>query len=514
MKSTKIRAKSHIELRNATIKDIPEVIELSKKVYQGHGAYKKEMIRGHITNFKEGCFVITKNERIVAYSASMLIDEQNALRPHSWKEITGGGFGVTHNPDGEYLYGFETFIDPAERGQRLAQRIYNARKRLVKFWKLKGIVFCGRIPNFHKHHKKTPKVNDYIKRVQDKKIKDPTLGFHLRSGFEVQGVFEDYLPSDSESMGYGVHLKWDNPEYTAVQSSDNQQLRPNSVRVVTVQYKQRAVKSFEEFAKIAEYYVDVAGDYKADFLLFPELFTMQLLSIRNEEVAPDVAIKHMTEYTTKVRDLFKNFAVKFNVNIIAGSHPTKVDGKFQNISFVCLRDGSVHTQAKIHPTPDERYWWKIEGGDEVKVIDTDCGPIGVLICYDSEFPELCRHLVNQGIYFLFVPFLTDNRQAYCRVRYSCQARAIENQIYVAMAGNVGNLPRVKNVDIQYAQSCILTPCDFPFAKDGIAAETDANVEMVAIADLRVDTLLEARASGAVQNLKDRRHDLYSVVWHK
>jgi predicted amidohydrolase len=202
------------------------------------------------------------------------------------------------------------------------------------------------------------------------------------------------------------------------------------------------------------------------------------------------------------------------VNIIGGSHPTLVEGKVRNISYIALRDGSVHEQAKIHPTPDEKYWWNIEGGDEVKPIETDCGPIGVLICYDSEFPELTRHLVNQNVQLLFVPFLTDNRQGYCRVRYCCQARAVENQIYVATAGNVGNLPRVANIDIQYAQSAIFTPCDFPFAKDGIAAEASPNVEMVAIADLRTDILLEARANGAVRNLQDRRHDLYSVVWHK
>ena len=289
---------------------------------------------------------------------------------------------------------------------------------------------------------------------------------------------------------------------------------PKSVRIVTVQYKQRSVKSFEEFAKIVEYYVDVAGDYRADFLLFPELFTMQLLSIKNEEVEPEIAIEHMTSYTEKVKMLFHNLAIKYNVNIIAGSHPTKVDDQVRNVSYICLRDGNIHQQEKIHPTPDEKYWWQIQGGDEVKVIDTDCGPIGVLICYDSEFPELTRHLVNQGIQFLFVPFLTDNRQAFCRVKYCCMARAIENQIYVAMAGNVGNLPRVKNLDIQYAQSCIITPCDFPFARDGIAADTTPNVEMVAIADLRIDTLLEARESGAVRNLKDRRHDLYSVSWNK
>ena len=81
-----------------------------------------------------------------------------------------------------------------------------------------------------------------------------------------------------------------------------------------------------------------------------------------------------------------------------------------------------------------------------------------------------------------------------------------------MSGNVGNLPRVQNLDIQYAQSCILTPCDFPFARDGIAADTSPNVEAVAFADLRMDNLLEARNNGTVQNLKDRNHDLYAIEW--
>ena len=145
---------------------------------------------------------------------------------------------------------------------------------------------------------------------------------------------------------------------------------------------------------------------------------------------------------------------------------------------------------------------------------TDCGPIGVLLCYDSEFPELARHLVDQGAQTLFVPFCTDERQSYLRVRYCAQARAVENQCYVVMSGNVGNLPAVRNMDIQYAQSCILTPCDFPFARDGIAADTTPNVEMVAFADLRPDALAMARNAGTVQNLKDRRFDLYSVTWRR
>jgi predicted amidohydrolase len=88
--------------------------------------------------------------------------------------------------------------------------------------------------------------------------------------------------------------------------------------------------------------------------------------------------------------------------------------------------------------------------------------VGVLICYDSEFPELARRLVDEGARIIFVPFCTDNRQGYMRVRYCAQARAIENQCFVVLSGNVGNLPGVDNMDVQYAQSCILYPLRLPF----------------------------------------------------
>jgi predicted amidohydrolase len=99
-----------------------------------------------------------------------------------------------------------------------------------------------------------------------------------------------------------------------------------------------------------------------------------------------------------------------------------------------------------------------------------------------------------------------------RVRYCAQARAIENQCFVVLSGNVGNLPGVDNMDIQYAQSCILTPCDFPFARDGIAAEASENIEALTIADVNLADLTWARAEGTVRNLADRRFDLYRIDW--
>ena len=348
-------------------------------------------------------------------------------------------------------------------------------------------------------------------------IKDPTFSFQERQGFEFVKAIPKYLPEDEESLGYAALSVWRNPEVGEGSEGPNE---PNSrtsgtVRVATVQYQQRGIHSFEEFEQIVTYFVDAVSDYKADFVLFPELFTLQLLSIENETVPPELAIDHLTDYTERIRELFHKLAIKFNVNIIAGSHPTKTEeGHIRNICYICLRDGSIYTQPKIHPTPDEIYWWNIEGGDELDVIPTDCGPIGVLICYDSEFPELARYLTDQGANILFVPFCTAERNGYLRVRYSCQARAVENQCYVVLSGNVGNLPRVHNMDIQYAQSCILTPCDFHFARDGIAADTTPNSEAVALADLRMDSLTLARNTGSVRNRGDRRHDLYRVVWGK
>jgi len=100
------------------------------------------------------------------------------------------------------------------------------------------------------------------------------------------------------------------------------------------------------------------------------------------------------------------------------------------------------------------------------------------------------------------------------VRYCAQARAVENQCFVVMSGNVGNLLGVENMDVQYAQSCILTPCDFPFARDGIAAEASENIETLTIADVNLADLTWARAEGTVRNLTDRRFDLYRIDWQQ
>jgi len=507
--------KPRLIVRNAVPSDIPAIQRLCLKVYDEKLSYTSDQLRGHMNMFPGGQFVAVYQNAVVGYCATFRTDERSAFQRHTWAEITGSGYASRHNPDGEWLYGMEVCVDSAHRGLRIGQRLYNARKALAVGLNLKGIVFGGRIPGLARRWASIGSAEAYVAAVADKRMRDTVLSFQLRNGFEVHGVLPKYLPFDPASKGYAAHLVWRNARRTEsnmLTSKQRGQL-PDTVRVGVIQYQQRRIASFEEFAQQVEYFVDALANYKADFAVLPELFSLQLLSIENEQIPAAEAIAHLTQYTEPLKKMLSDLAVNYNINIIGGSHPTKVDnGDIQNVCYVCLRDGSIHSQAKIHPTPNERYWWNIQGGDELAVIMTDCGPIGVNICYDSEFPELARHLVDQGMLMLFVPFCTDERQSYLRVRYCGQARAVENQCYVVLAGNVGNLPKVDNMDIQYAQSCILSPCDLPFARDGVAADTTPNVEMVAIADLRLDLLAQARRNGTVQNLKDRRFDLYSVGW--
>ncbi|PIR34734.1 MAG: carbon-nitrogen hydrolase [Alphaproteobacteria bacterium CG11_big_fil_rev_8_21_14_0_20_44_7] len=516
-KDTNEIKQAQINLRTLERRDFKKLTELYKGIYGKDSGITNEMLNGQISRFPQGQFIIEAGEQIIGHCATFLIKEEVAFKDHTYDEITGGGFASRHDEDGDYLYGMEIGVSKEYRGLRIGQRLYEARKKLCIELGLKGIVFGGRMPNYAKKQKQVKTPEEYINQVLNKKIKDPVIGFQTKNGFSFVRILKNYLPLDLESLGYAAFMLWENPHYSEESTKEHRHIhnKKDSVRVCSVQFQVREVKSFEEFASQVEYFVDVASDYRSDFVLFPEFLTIPLISIDGNKVSTTENIERLTLLTDKYVNFFQDLAVSYNINIIGGTHPTKnKKGEIQNMAYVFLRDGSVHTQAKIHITPSEKYWRNIHGGDTLSTIETDCGTIGVLVCYDAEFPELSRHLTDQGMKILFVPFCTDEKQGYNRVRYCSQARAVENQIYVVMSGTVGNLPNVDNMDVNYAESCIMTPCDFPFARDGIAATSIPNTEMVIMSDLNFNSLSASRKSGTVQNLKDRRLDLYRVAWKK
>ncbi|MEM1376973.1 MAG: carbon-nitrogen hydrolase family protein [Pseudomonadota bacterium] len=288
-----------------------------------------------------------------------------------------------------------------------------------------------------------------------------------------------------------------------------------TVRVASVQLALTPAVSVDELITRIAHHVKTASDYACDFICFPEHVTLQILADRIDRGA-EQSITNLAAQTAIWYGALSSLAKDHSINIIGGSHvDVRPSSERRNVCIFAHRDGRIETRDKVHPTPDERDVWKLEGGDDVSPIQTDCGPIGILICYDSEFPELSRWLVDQApIDILFVPYLTDTRAGHFRVRYCCHARTIENQHYVVTSGMVGNIERVTNLEMAYAQSAILTPNDAGFARDGIAAEAEPQIEQMIFADLDPRALRTARESGAVRNLADRRKDLYDVSWKR
>ena len=91
--------------------------------------------------------------------------------------------------------------------------------------------------------------------------------------------------------------------------------------------------------------------------------------------------------------------------------PEMRDNHLYNVGYLCRRDGSREKYEKLHVTPDEARVWGMQGGDVVKTFDTDCGKIGVLICYDVEFPELRACLPMKGCKFFSSPSLPTRKTA-------------------------------------------------------------------------------------------------------
>lgn len=499
-----------IRVRQLRTEDFRGIVALQRKCFPKMKPWAKEQFDSQLKYFPEGQIGVEFQGRLIGSSASLIIDFDEYSEKHSWNEISDNGYIANHDADGDTLYGIEVMVDPQFRAMKIGRRIYEARKQLVRRLNLKRIVVGGRVPNFHKYADKID-IYEYVDQVLDKKVYDPVLTFQIANGFVLKRILRDYLGPDEASQGYALLLEWVNLHYNPKPAEYMRSSHP--ARICAIQYRMRKIKSFEDFASQCEFFVDIASNYKSDFAVFPEIFTLQLLSFLPQD-RPGITVRKLNNYTKQYLDLFQHLAIKYAVNIVGGSHYSEEEGDLYNISYLFKRDGGIQKQYKLHITPNEQRWWGVKPGKELKVFETDRGRISIQICYDIEFPELGRLATQKGAQILFVPFCTDERHGYLRVRYCAQARAIENQVYVATSGCVGNIPSVENMDINYAQSGIFTPSDFPFAREGVAGECQPNIETVVIADVDLDVLKRNRLNGTVRTWRDRRTDLYEVVEKK
>lgn len=497
-----------IKLRQIKKEDYILITGMQKNCFPGMKPWTESQFNNVLNIFPQGQSCIQYGKKIIASSGSLIINFDDYTETSSWKELTDSGNITNHDRYGDTLYGMEIMVDPAFQGMKLSRRLYEARKDLAKKYNLKRIIVGGRVPGYHKYAA-TLSIENYVEKVISSSLYDQVLTAQLSNGFSLRRILPNYLPADKESGGYATLLEWTN--YSFENKKDRVGSQSHYVRVSAVQYQMRPIKSFKEFEKHCEFFVDTASDYRSDFVVFPEMITVQLLSFLPKK-KPGESIRELSKYTPQFEALFTRLAIKYNVNIIAGSHLTVENDNLYNISYFFRRDGTFDKQYKIHITTSEKKWWGVQSGDKIKVFNTDKGKIAILICYDCEFPELARIAVSKGAKMIFVPFNTDDKRAYLRVRYCAQARAIENQVYVVITGCVGNLPDVENSDVHFSQSAIFTPSDVEFHREGIASEATPNTEMLIYQDLDLNMLKRNKEMGSVQTWNDRSQGFYKLTY--
>lgn len=503
-----------VRIRQWSESDIPEIVECHKAAYPDYTPdeqYDKRVYTMQYHSFPEGQFLAEIDGKVVGYATSIIVQLDPEARYYTYSEITGSGTFNTHNPSGDTLYGADIAVHPDYRKMGVASELYQHRINLMKRYNLRRMVAYGRIPGYSDYGGEIT-AEEYVDAVINGNLKDPALNAHLKAGYRVEKVLLDFVGDDS-SLNYCTVLEMKNPDYNPKrhQISAAPIRQPvRKIRVCSSQFYMRKISTWEEFVQVVEFFVDTADEYNSHFLLMPELFTAQLFSIMPHDMDTREATRELASFTPRYIELFKDFARNSGLYIIAGSHPVMRDEKLYNVAHMFTPSGNVYTQDKLHITPGERKHFGINPGKEIRVFDTPYARIAIQICYDIEFPEVSRLLKYSGAEVIFVPFSTDERKAYYRVRYTAQARAVENAVYVVLSGNVGNLPTIRSYLINYGQSAIFTPSDFSFPMEAKLGEAEPNAETVVISDLDLSNLRQQNEIGSVRPMYDMRRDLYDL----
>ncbi|MGE6528123.1 carbon-nitrogen hydrolase family protein [Pseudomonas sp. NPDC077382] len=275
--------------------------------------------------------------------------------------------------------------------------------------------------------------------------------------------------------------------------------------LATAQYDIGFFSHWDDFAAKLERWVASAVRQDAKLLVFPEYGSMELASLFGQAVYSDLQqqLQAMQTLLPKWRDLHQALARRHDVLILASSFPTELQaGHVVNRAMLFGPEGILGHQDKLIMTRFENEQWGIRAGERIGVIDTELGRIGILICYDSEFPMIARQQVTAGAELLLVPSCTDTQAGFHRVRIGCQARALENQCYVVQSPTTGLAPWSEAVDVNTGRASVYTPVDYGFPDNGILVEGADDEATWVFATLDLRELARIRAEGQVFNHRD------------
>ncbi len=508
------KSKSRITVRRWRPEDIPGVIECSRKAYADYPPeyiFTPRHYEMQFAAFPNGQFVAVADNRIIGYATCLIVNIDDEFW-YTVDEITGAGTFSTHNPDGDTLYGADIAVDPDFRQRGVSGLLYRRRKSLLQRYNLKRMIAYGRIPGYKEHAGKMS-AEQYVRKVIDGELRDPALNAHLKAGYIVKKVQLD-ITEDLSSLNYSTFLEMPNPDFNLakkrITSPVVRKRTARRIRMCAAQYAMRPINDWTEMEESVEFFVSFADSYHCHFLVLPEYFTYQMIScLPGDNMKKMVAA--LADLYDRYVDMFRRFATRYGIHIIGGSTPMLREGLLYNTGHLFTPTGHVYTQDKLHITPSERSETEIQPGTVIRLFQTPLARIAIQVCYDIEFPEVSRLLTLAGAEVIAVPFYTEEKKAYYRVRHCAQARAVENFIYVVMSGSVGNMRTAIGSFMHYSQSAILSPSDFSFPEKGIEGEADPNTEAAVVSELTLSALTEQRHIATVRPLHDRRPDLYDLV---
>ncbi|MDR3690175.1 MAG: nitrilase-related carbon-nitrogen hydrolase [Fimbriimonas sp.] len=279
-----------------------------------------------------------------------------------------------------------------------------------------------------------------------------------------------------------------------------------NMRLATAAWKIRPARRDSSY--FAHFYdlVSEAHDEGASVLVVPELHVLELLPI-----VPDLSIrnvaKYLAQYAEAVESWIKRISDSSGMIIVGGSHFKETPDGIKNVCAIGVPGRELTFNEKNKLTVYERQVWDIQEGAGLAALPNH---LGVTVCYDCEFPESGRALAEAGTLVQCVPSWTETKRGFQRVRWCCQARAVENQVFVVQSSLVGELG-YEPVPHTYGSAAIIAPSVEPFPVNPILRETAVNEEGVVYADLDLELISEARSSGEVANWKDRSASSWELI---
>jgi predicted amidohydrolase len=300
------------------------------------------------------------------------------------------------------------------------------------------------------------------------------------------------------------------------------------VRVASAQYGIDEFADWNSLETNCARWVKEAADAGARLLAFPEYASMELASLgerrQGERRSPDRhllgplpvnledrrkalslrwASDAVQNFIPRYLSMFAELALTHHVYILVGSLPVRhADGSLTNRAFLAAPDGGLAWQDKIVLTRWEREVWGMKGGSEIRVFDTDFGPIGINICYDVEFPIVARRQAEAKARIILVPCCCDSLRGYYRVRVGARARALENQAYLVQSPAIGNSGWLAEFGRVVGFAGIYGPPDLGPRESGVLAQGKDERAGWIYADLDLTALDRIRGNDVTANVEE------------